>query len=155
MSSIKIPTYEDYLNYDGAHCHKLWKQLDDFWTCPACARSKYQIMRWTKRFINHYDGTKTSYFGWMAGLHGHHDHGTHKNGYTAPARFEATIICDQCNSSDGIAKRNLDLPKDFSFSPSEISAFVASRPHGRHKLDLNRARELYEHLQRVWTPWSQ
>ena len=61
-------------------------------------------------------------------------------------RFPMTTICDQCNSSDGAAKRKLKLPKAFSFSPQEIGRFVKATPHGKHEIDYDVAKEIYESL---------
>lgn len=93
--SLKIPTLEDFHNHDGLHYKILWKETPSFWEFPGFGRNKYQIMRWTKRFLN----SENSFMGWVAALHKHHDHG-------APARFERQVVCDQCNSSDGAVKRN-------------------------------------------------
>jgi hypothetical protein len=80
------------------------------------------------------------YWGWMAGLHGHHDHGGDLDGYGA--RFPETLICDQCNAADGRIKRTLRLPKDFSFSPDELRLFIKSVPHGSHTVDLEAAKNI-------------
>lgn len=149
-SAKRKPTLEDYRVYDGAHCPNLWKRLGDEWQCPACGRSKFEIMRWTKRqrFVRSGDGriVKDGYFyGWMAGLHSHHDHAVPlTTEYPRPVgRFTETVICDQCNSADGHAKRRLGLPENFSFSPAEIRQFITTEPHGRHKIDLELARQIY------------
>jgi hypothetical protein len=85
----------------------------------------------------------------MAGLHTHHDH---SQGYVdiGRGRFAEIVICDQCNAADGQAKWRLGLPQDFSFTPSEIRQFVTAEPHGKHKIDYERARSIYESLQRGW-----
>ncbi|MCI5113700.1 MAG: hypothetical protein D3913_10405 [Candidatus Electrothrix sp. LOE1_4_5] len=57
-----------------------------------------------------------------------------------------TTICDQCNASDGAAKRKLKLPKNFSFSPQEIGCFVKATPHGKHKIDYEIAKAIYESI---------
>ena len=69
--SFKIPTLEDFHNHDGLHYKILWKETPSFWEFPGFGRNKYQIMRWTKRFLN----SENSFMGWVAALHKHHDHG--------------------------------------------------------------------------------
>src|SRR3546814_10453770 len=64
----------------------------------------------------------TTLFRSMAGLHEHHDHARSWDGIGV-ARFQPTVLCDQCNSADGAAKRRLKLPNNFSFSPAEIARF--------------------------------
>lgn len=137
MKEIKIPTIEDYLNHTGLHYKKLWNEIGDDWICPACKRSKFQIMHWTKRFPS----SKNPFMDWVASLHRHHDHFT--NYACGIPRFPQTVICGQCNSADGAAKRGLKLPKTFSFSPNEISQFVSSAPHCKHEISLEIASTIY------------
>ncbi|WP_345986463.1 hypothetical protein WCX49_04890 [Sulfurimonas sp. HSL-1656] len=136
---LKVPTQEDFENYDGLHCHRLWAMVGDYWICPSCKRNKYQIMRWAKRFPN----SPNAFYDWVAILHKHHDH---SQGYLSlnNGRFPQTVICDQCNSADGAAKRKLSLPKDFSFSPEEIGRFVKATPHGKHEIDYEIAKAIYD-----------
>lgn len=138
--TILIPSLEDFQSHDGLHYHILWKQVGDSWHCPSCMRSKYQIMRWTKRFPK----KPNPFMGWVAALHTHHDHGIHQPG--TYARFDRTVICDQCNSADGAAKRKLKLPVNFSFSPTEIGSFVTAVPHGAHTINYETALSIYQWL---------
>lgn len=136
--NIKVPTYEEFYNYTGLHCHKLWAEVGDAFVCPSCNRNKYQILRWTTRFPNKPNAFK----GWVAVLHRHHDHSKRLMGSNSE-RFPQTVICDQCNSSDGVVKRKLKLPKDFSFSPQEIGCFVKATAHGKHEIDYEIAQAIY------------
>jgi hypothetical protein len=135
---MKIPTFEDYQNYKGLHCHKLWADVGENWICPACSRNKFQILRWTTRN----PGKQNAFKAWVAVLHRHHDH---SQGYWSVnlGRFPETVICDQCNSADGTAKRKLGLPRNFSFAPEEIALFISASPHGRHKIDFELAKAIY------------
>ena len=137
--NIKIPTEKDFENYNGLHCHRLWVIVGDSWVCPSCKRNKYQIMRWAKRFPK----SSNAFYDWVAILHRHHDH---SQGYLSKnnGRFFETIICDQCNSSDGAVKKKLSLPKEFSFSPEEISCFIMATPHGKHNIDYELAKAIYD-----------
>ena len=144
-----MPTPEEYSAYDGAHCSRLWASLADDWRCPGCGRSRFELLRWTKRYRkkDHETGKYTdSYWGWMARLHRHHDHSV---GFVDPdsrGRCPVTVMCDQCNSADGAAKRALKTQNDFSLSPEEIRRFVVPTPHGRHRLDLDEASRIYRAL---------
>lgn len=133
MRTIKVPTREEYDNYDGAHCRTLYRQLGTAWSCPSCQRTRYQCMRWTTLFPNKPHLRRE---GWALGLHRHHDHG-------APPRFDVTPICEQCNAADGYAKRALHLPVNWSFSPHEIGRFVTPTPHGWHAINLNIAETIF------------
>lgn len=149
----RVPTMDEYLQYDGAHCRNLWRSLSEDWECPGCGRTRFQIMRWTKRYRDKDPKTGRSvdpYMGWMAALHEHHDHGVDDLPYLLQdraERFPRTVICDHCNAADGRVKRLLKLPRDFSFSPEEIRQFVRVTPHAGHELDLARARDVYDDLE--------
>ncbi|PKV11380.1 hypothetical protein CVO74_20175 [Xanthomonas prunicola] len=56
------------------------------------------------------------------------------------------MICDQCNSADGAAKRRHKLPANFSFSPTEIGSFVTAVPHGAHTINYETALAIYQWL---------
>lgn len=130
----RYPTQEEILAFDGAHCKRLYASICTNWQCPCCHRTKYQLMRWTKLFPNR----PNSYMGWAGGLHEHHDHGA------GASRFAKTLVCEQCNSADAAAKRALNLPKSFSFSPAEIRCFVIGFAHGWHLINYVAAQRLYQ-----------
>ena len=152
-TDLRTPTLAEYQAFDGAHCRNLYQGLAPDWACPACGRTRFQILRWTLRFPN----TPGRFEGWAAGLHRHHDHANNDYRYGAssvPAqiRFADTVICEQCNSADGAAKRKLGLPAAFSFAPDEIGQFVRATPHGFHEVDYDRARAIYDVLRATWEP---
>jgi len=144
---MKRPSMEDFQNYTGLHCHRIWAEVGSNYVCPSCGRNKFQILHWTKRFPN----KPTAFYDWVATLHRHHDHSDNSMRRNS-GRFPETIICGQCNASDGAAKRKLNLPKNFSFSPSEIGQFVQSTPHDKHTLDFQKADEIYRRLKGTETP---
>ncbi len=142
---IRIPSHEEYEAFDGAHCKNLYAGLPPQWSCPGCGRSRYQIMRWTVIYPKRPDRHE----GWAGGLHTHHDHGGDVPGrfFGGPAaRFQPVVICEQCNSADGTAKRKLGLPSQFSFAPWEIRQFVEATPHGFHVIDYSKAELIYRQL---------
>lgn len=144
---VRRPTWDEYLAFDGAHCRNIYKKLAEDWQCAACARTKFQILRWTMLYPN----KPSRYLGWAGGYHEHHDHAgdkyahTGRSYYVAP-RFAPTVVCEQCNSADASAKRKLKLPKDFSYSPREIGHFVIAFAHGKHLLDYQKAQSIYSQL---------
>jgi hypothetical protein len=145
----RIPTFDDYRAFDGAHCAAIWERLSDSWRCPCCDRTKFEVMRWTKRKP---PGHTVSFMGWLAAFHTHHDHGSDPYGFDFDgtlysqglARFAPVVICDHCNAADGAAKRKLVLPRAWSFSPMEIGEFVIATPHASHVIDYVKAGEIYE-----------
>ena len=130
----KVPTDNDYYNYNGGSCHRIWNQLPHEWRCPACKRTKREVLRWGR---SGYKGKEKMQ--WYASFHKHHDH------TKGVERFSRTVLCADCNTADGAAKQKLGLPDDWSFSPSEIAQFVVSRPHAKHKSIKHKvALNLYE-----------
>ena len=158
----RIPTQEEFDAFDGAHCKQIYRRLDASWRCPACKRSKFELLRWALLFPK----SPSPYEGWAMGLHTHHDHRADpiwidkkpQRSNWLP-RFAPTVICEQCNAADATAKRKLDLPKAFSFSPLEIGAFVAATPHGWHLLNYDVAQQIFQQIpqaapQPFWLPFN-
>jgi hypothetical protein len=145
----KIPTDAEFRSFDGAQCSRLWRRCGSDWRCPACGRSKFEIIRWTRRAARPPE-RPIAFFGWWAGLYVHHDHSADIGGFYRPlsARFEETVICDQCNAADGLVKRILKLPSSFSFSAAEIKQFVTPTPHASHQIDVDRAYRLFREVHR-------
>ncbi|VVE56675.1 hypothetical protein PAQ31011_05129 [Pandoraea aquatica] len=145
----RIPTHADFVAYDGHHCHALYKSLPPDWRCPGCCRSTFEVLRWTMRFPH----LPTKFLGWAGGYHRHHDHAGDRRGgrllWNSPyARFPETVLCEQCNAADATVKRVLKLPKEFSYSPEEIRAFVEPVPHGWHIINYQQAARIYEWVRR-------
>jgi hypothetical protein len=145
--TIRKPTLEEFLNFDvNRSSPHLWENTPRNWLCPSCGRSKYQIMRWSKRLVDYNNRSGPPVEGWAAPLVRHHDH---SQGYfdIGEGRFQETIICGDCNSVDGSAKRKFNIPCDFSFTPIEISQFVTSIPHGTVEIH-------YEIAHEIWKEWD-
>lgn len=140
----RIPSELEIANFDGMHCNKIYQQaVASGWHCPCCGRSAQQLIRWTEIrgtwFRAKYADEHGMGFTIAFALH-------HCHGY---GRFETTLICGDCNTADGTAKRKLGLPKSWSFSPSEIRQFVTVAPYsGKITIDYAKAKQLYE--QRSW-----
>lgn len=157
--TAKVPTAEEYAAFDGRHCRNLWAQSGEDWRCPACARSKFELLRWTVCTRKIYDNGSVRIekrMDWAGGLHRHHDHGigdAYDDGdLLLDRRFDAEVICEQCNSADATAKRKLGLPANWSFSPQEIGRFVTATPHGKHRFDYAVAASIYEQATGLLAP---
>ena len=113
--------------------NSLWESVSDEWMCPACDRSKQQILRKV-------DGV------WKGGLHKHHDHSVDDpDMYTDKVKFKEVLICDQCNHADGLVKKKFPgvLPDTFSFEPKHMKEFIIAKPNRSHNIKFMRALELY------------
>lgn len=140
VANVAIPTEADYLAYSGGHCAKQWAKLDDYWRCPGCSRTKFQLLEFKAGISSDRIRGPVE---WRAAIHTHHDH---RSDYGLMPRFAATPMCGACNSADGYVKRKLKLPLWFSFAPGEIHAFVSAQAHGPHVINLFKATELWESL---------
>lgn len=144
---------------NGAHLDRWWVMTPVDWKCPACNRSKPQIVRLNRH-------------GFLMGqLHEHHDHmkdfvknrfikiSTSKKVVVADemaekfairtafglSAYDNTIICSDCNEADKNAKAIAKTHSYFSYSPSEILAFTRPRDNvGPHAIDENEAKRIWE-----------
>lgn len=135
-----------------------WASRPPDWECPACGRHKPDLMRMSgsgvllARLDVHHDHL-TDYFKTI--LHAKHGpqwrvaippDSAHieKLGSQLVARFEPSTVCSDCNSADGAVKaRHRDIPRSFSFRPSEIRRFVRPRPNAEHEIDHDLAYSLF------------
>ena len=138
----RVPTLRDLEDYGGGHTFRLWAALPPDWRCPACRRSRFELLTWTKSITGY--GVPRGEYQWLAPLHEHHDHRS-DHGMFAP-RFSPTVICSDCNHADGRAKRQLGLPGRFSFSPIELSQFITGYPHNGVDVDVEAAGRVYDSL---------
>ena len=141
-ASRQIPLWADFLAFDGHHCRQIYSSLSEDWRCPGCGRSTFEVLRWTTRFPN----KPKAFQGWVGGYHRHHDHGAEQYRFSRSGplpRFPETVVCEQCNSADKQAKRQLLLPAVFSFAPAEIREFVEPAAHGWHLLNFQIAAQIY------------
>lgn len=142
---------------DRLDLNRNWSGTSVRWSCPCCGRGKPGIARLTEGGVL------------LAHLHLHHDHmrerlnkllrdrlgtpwakdlsassrhaDTHMRALVV--RFRDAMVCDGCNTAEGDAKRELGLPPDFSFAPSEIAGFVRPRPNAMNEIDVDEARRVW------------
>lgn len=135
----RLPTPSELAAFDGMHCSRLYKKaMSENWRCPSCNRTAPELVRWTKisgpSWAARYGDCHG--MGFTVTMSNHHCHGI--------GRFEQTLICGDCNSADGAAKRKLGLPSEWSFSPQEIGLFVAVAPYsGATIIDYEIALRIY------------
>ena len=60
-------------------------------------------------------------------------------------RFEETLICIDCNLTEGRAKLALgdDVDPNFTFTPSEIAGFIDVAANRLHEIDMDKARQAW------------
>jgi len=135
-----------------------WASCDPSWTCPCCNRPKSELLRVSDKGVllarleNHHDHLTDALADrlaaelgpqWRAAISPGSDH-IEKLGSQLVARFEPTRMCIDCNGADGTVKsRHPEIPRYFSFRPSEIREFITARPNVEHKIDYKRANDLF------------
>lgn len=135
-----------------------WASCGPTWICPGCGRQKYELLRVSSKGVllarleNHHDHLTdaladrlSEFLGpqWRASLPPGSEH-IEKLGSQLIARFEPTRVCMDCNGADGTVKsRCRDMPRYFSFRPSEIREFVSARPNTEHVIDYSRALDIF------------
>jgi len=141
-----------------------WQITPDDWDCPICRRSKLHIFKIANsgtmvgNLVNHHDHiityakNRTKQFI----LENNNTHVlTEKESWFVGnkisefvSRFPPTLVCDDCNNADPIAKSfKENTCKYFSFSPSEISFFIQPEPHSRHSVIFDRVEEVFEKIE--------
>lgn len=149
----------------GVHVNRWWVMTGSDWICPACGRSKPEIVRLDRHHFL------------MGQLHEHHDHMKDlvRKRFLAEAvkrqvvvadelaekfairtafglsAYDNTVICSDCNYADAQAKRAVGTHPDFSFSPGEIRQFVEPRPNvGPHHINAVIAGKIWSDGQRIF-----
>lgn len=121
--------------FDGRPFKSNWKTTNNEWRCPACKRTKQDIMYFS-------DKTKQ----WQAQIVEHHDHMKDVYGIQ---RFDNTLICGACNTIDAAFKqymknKNTPVIDGFSFSPKELREVVISTKNkAGHEIRYKTAVRLY------------
>ena len=124
-------------------------EVEPDWRCPCCFRSKPEMARLDK------NGNL------LCSIHWHHDHfsdyisssirevlGQEMGAWAAIrdsfVRFPGTLICNDCNVAEPVAKNIVAAPEQFSFTPYEIASFIIVDMNAPHRLDAERAHEAYD-----------
>lgn len=143
----------DKFGTDKLDLGEAWSRTWPGWECPVCKRPKFQIARLTDNDVL------------LCRLDEHHDHLVDhlkkRIGKTILAasrdeaglirrrafaatfplveRFAKLLVCNDCNAADGAMKAQLgkDVPPYFSFSPSEIAAFIVPAPNVPHAFEVD------------------
>ena len=127
------------------------------WTCPACRRSKAQIVapgrnvNVVARVVRHHDHIENLIGQLLSGgavLSADERRQRHDLGEEMCrrfCRFEAIDVCEACNTVDAAAKAIVQAPRWFSFSPHGIGSMIkAPQPYAvRHEIDRC-------HLDLIW-----
>ena len=135
------PTQQELADFKGMHCKNIYlKAVATGWHCPCCNRNAQELVRWTDIRVAGWQDRYAETFGMGFTVTFAHHH-CHK---VSRPRFPRALICGDCNSADGAAKRVLKLPEDWSFTPQELSQFVRVKAHSGHtEIDYDVAKRLY------------
>ena len=150
----------DRFNADGVDLNENWATTWYSWACPCCRREKAQIFRLSPRNILHaklefhHDHMRDTVFRrakevcgddakWTELCKSRSAHIVTDHIRELLLRFPRSLVCSDCNAADGAAKARLGLDTSFSFSPSEIAAFIVARPNKEHEILTDKAREIW------------
>jgi rubredoxin len=161
LDGVKSPLSKRISEHHGIDIFEMnsnWACSPQDWVCPCCQRNKFQISR---------PGSKGQI---LAKLVIHHDHmgealraaflKAFREAETdtaqidgsrlvdrmgnAFAAYQEVLLCEDCNNADAKAKNLLGAPAFFSFSVSQIKAFVRSFDHRSHEIDAVKARQMWD-----------
>lgn len=150
---------KQHFETERMNLNEAWAMTSLAWRCPACNREKIDIARMTDSRVI------------LCQLERHHDHlgdlafkilrntacqdvpdSLHCQRKRACVsvlplveRFAETLVCIDCNAADAAMKKELGsrAHRDFSFSPSEIGAFVVARPNQGHDRNFDTGAEIW------------
>lgn len=147
------------LGADKLDLDENWASCSQRWECPGCGRQKPDILRVSKggvllaRIDIHHDHLTDHLKALLHAAHGPQwraaiPPGTahlEQLGAKLIARFERSYVCIDCNAADGLVKSRLrNIPRPFSFRPSEIRRFITVRANSEHQVDVDAARAIFE-----------
>lgn len=161
LDSQNSPVAREILETHGERRFEMnsnWVGSPQDWACPCCLRTKLQISR---------VGKKEQI---LAKCVIHHDHmgdvleeafnaefvaaGTDIEQVegrklidrmsSAFAAYDAILVCEDCNNADTAAKKVLAVPREFSFSISQIRGFIQVRNHQPHSINHSSAQNAWE-----------
>ncbi|MGB3336856.1 MAG: hypothetical protein WBA73_06725 [Devosia sp.] len=142
----------------GLDLNSSWALTSARWTCPVCRREKPDLFRLSDNGCL------------LANLEVHHDHlpdtvwprtaellgrdwtktapsgtgGQVDNVERLIMRFRPTLVCNECNTADAIAKGALPaIDRRFSFAPDEIASFITASPGQPHSVDVSAAKRIW------------
>ncbi|QWF62948.1 hypothetical protein KM864_18760 (plasmid) [Ralstonia solanacearum] len=135
-----------------------WACTPTTWACPACGRSKPEIVRLNSngylmcRLVEHHDHMKDlvqSEFERQCKSQKIVVADESAKRFAARASqmvsaYDNAIICDDCNAADPAAKGSVGTHRDFSYSPQEIRRFVRPRPNLPHDIDVDEAARIWQ-----------
>lgn len=116
------------------------------WQCQCCFRNKERIARLDKnaallcRIVRHHDHFADMAYSKIPRLA--IDRGAVVVAQSF-ARFQETLICQDCNTADASAKLAASAPKAFSFAPHEIAGFIIVKDNEPHEIDKAAAARIY------------
>ena len=148
----------------GVDMTKWWAWTRVIWECPACGRSKAQIVRLNAnghlmcRLVEHHDHMKDLLEGeFEAQCKQQSSIGADERSKRFAERsaqmisaYDNTIICDDCNGADPKAKKMVGAHPSFSYSPFEIRRFVLVKNNEPHEIDFSVAKRIWEENKRTF-----
>jgi rubredoxin len=146
------------LEASGVDMTLAWACTSIAWECPACGRTKPQIVRLNSkrqlmcRLVEHHDHMKDlveSEFKLACNSQETLDADEQAKRFAARASqmvsaYDNAIVCDDCNGADATAKAVANTHKSFSYSPQEIRKFVRSTPNRPHEIDEDIAHQIWQ-----------
>lgn len=142
---------------DGVDMTIGWVCTARNWICPSCDRAKSEIVRLNSkkqlmcRLVEHHDHMKDLVekafkracryqVVLQADLQAKR---FAERASSMVSAYDNTLICDDCNVADAIAKKAANSNVNFSYSPQEIRKFVLPRANLPHEIDVKVAEEIW------------
>ncbi|KFL45005.1 hypothetical protein IL54_0372 [Sphingobium sp. ba1] len=140
--AIVVPTFADFEAVHRAKSHPgPWMRAGDEWTCPICARNKFEIVRASKK------GTWTvgiQEFSIYAEEHDAENRRRRQRSHDGPfviSHEDSILICHDCRSILTEAKTIVPSAGDAALKPDDLRSLMGCpAPHRAHMLDQDAIR---------------
>lgn len=134
---------------DALELNSNWIGTPQAWLCPCCGRDKFRLSRrgqkrqvLAKLVIHHDHMGEVLKASFRTALETFGTQAPQESGFGLAARigkafaaFEEILVCEDCNNADTAAKKLVEAPRSFSFTPGQIRDFVRVRDHAPHEID--------------------
>ena len=137
--------------------NQLFEKQSEFWSCPGCGRRKKEIPRECRgggkvaKVVEHHDHLKEFTNETVRQAYGS-EWNTKVAAGVAPflnrierfvVAFDPTAICEDCNNIEAEAKKWVNAPRLFTFTPREIRQFVVAAPNAPHTINVDKTQAVY------------
>jgi len=128
--SVRIPTEGDILSYDGGQYPQYWAMIDGLWRCAGCDRSRYGILRASRKPGRRWSGHVQPHreYDWGPGADDHDP--------ALVVAHRTLLICDGCAGLVARFKQReaAAFTPGFNLQIEQLRRCLEAEDHRQHEL---------------------